>query len=64
MHVENQRGFALSDTSTFISELFALDPDMSGAVSFINAWSALQEPTEINATLFIMTIAGRKQPWF
>lgn len=31
---------------------------MSGAVNFINAWSVLQERTEINATLFIMTIAG------
>lgn len=48
----------MSDTTTFISELFVLDPDMSGAANFINAWSALQEPTEINATLFIMTIAG------
>lgn len=31
---------------------------MSAAANFINAWSVLQEHTEINATLFIMTIAG------
>lgn len=48
----------LTDTATFISKLFVLDPVMSGAANFINAWSVLQERTEINARLFIMTIAG------
>lgn len=47
----------MSDTATFISKLFVLDPVISGAANFINVWSILQERTEINATLFIMTIA-------